>query len=449
MKYISNTPEEQEKMLSDIGVEEITDLFSAIPDSIKLDKPLELPDPISELEMMNLVNERASRNTDLTEADSYLGAGAYDHYIPSIIDHMVLRSEFYTAYTPYQAELSQGTLQAIYEYQSMIAELTGMGIVNASLLDGGSSLGEAVLMALRHTRLKKVIMPKSIHPSYREIARTYGGPHDAKFEEIDLSGSLTDLNQLEESLDDETAAVIIQYPNFYGSVDDMKKIADMIENQKKTLFIVVANPIALGMLNAPGEFNADIVIGEGQPLGNGVNYGGPYLGYMAIRDDRRLLRQMPGRLVGKTEDVEGQEGFVMTMQTREQHIRREKATSNICTNESLNALMATIYMATMGKKGIEEVAYQSFNKTRYLKGRLEGISGLEVVNGDNHFHEIWVKTEKPASEVFSELYDKCILAGVDLSQFDEEEGLLICVTEKKTREDLDKFVSAMEVAVNE
>lgn len=449
MKYISNTPQEQEKMLSDIGVEEITDLFSAIPDNIKLDKPLELPDPISEMEMMDLVNERASRNTDLTEADSYLGAGAYDHYIPSIIDHLVLRSEFYTAYTPYQAELSQGTLQAIYEYQSMIAELTGMGIANASLLDGGSALGEAVLMALRHTRLKKVIMPKSIHPTYREIARTYAGPHDAEFDEIDLAGSITDIKQLEESIDDQTAAVIIQYPNFYGSVEDMKNISEMIENQKKTLFIVVANPIALGMLTSPGEFNADIVIGEGQPLGNGVNYGGPYLGYMAIRDDRSLLRQMPGRLVGKTEDVEGKEGFVMTMQTREQHIRREKATSNICTNESLNALMATIYMATMGKKGIEEVAYQSFNKTRYLKGKLEEISGLEVVNGDNHFHEIWVKTDKPVSEVFSELYDKCILAGVDLSQFDEEEGLLICVTEKKTREDLDKFVAAMEVAVNE
>ncbi|MGM0414224.1 MAG: aminomethyl-transferring glycine dehydrogenase subunit GcvPA [Bacillota bacterium] len=449
MKYISNTPQEQEKMLSDIGVEEITDLFSAIPDNIKLDKPLELPDPISEMEMMDLVNERASRNTDLTEADSYLGAGAYDHYIPSIIDHLVLRSEFYTAYTPYQAELSQGTLQAIYEYQSMIAELTGMGIANASLLDGGSALGEAVLMALRHTRLKKVIMPKSIHPTYREIARTYAGPHDAEFDEVDLAGSITDIKQLEESIDDQTAAVIIQYPNFYGSVEDMKNISEMIKNQKKTLFIVVANPIALGMLTSPGEFNADIVIGEGQPLGNGVNYGGPYLGYMAIRDDRSLLRQMPGRLVGKTEDVEGKEGFVMTMQTREQHIRREKATSNICTNESLNALMATIYMATMGKKGIEEVAYQSFNKTRYLKGKLEEISGLEVVNGDNHFHEIWVKTEKPVSEVFSELYDKCILAGVDLSQFDEEEGLLICVTEKKTREDLDKFVAAMEVAVNE
>lgn len=449
MKYISNTPQEQEKMLSDIGVEEITDLFSAIPDNIKLDKPLELPDPISEMEMMDLVNERASRNTDLTEADSYLGAGAYDHYIPSIIDHLVLRSEFYTAYTPYQAELSQGTLQAIYEYQSMIAELTGMGIANASLLDGGSALGEAVLMALRHTRLKKVIMPKSIHPTYREIARTYAGPHDAEFDEVDLAGSITDIKQLEESIDDQTAAVIIQYPNFYGSVEDMKNISEMIKNQKKTLFIVVANPIALGMLTSPGEFNADIVIGEGQPLGNGVNYGGPYLGYMAIRDDRSLLRQMPGRLVGKTEDVEGKEGFVMTMQTREQHIRREKATSNICTNESLNALMATIYMATMGKKGIEEVAYQSFNKTRYLKGKLEEISGLEVVNGDNHFHEIWVKTDKPVSEVFSELYDKCILAGVDLSQFDEEEGLLICVTEKKTREDLDKFVAAMEVAVNE
>ncbi|MGM0420018.1 MAG: aminomethyl-transferring glycine dehydrogenase subunit GcvPA [Bacillota bacterium] len=448
MRYISNTPSEQEEMLAAIGVEEISELFSAIPNNIKLDRPLEVPGPLSELEIMDLVNKKAAMNTDLTHADSYLGAGAYDHYLPSIIDHMALRSEFYTAYTPYQAELSQGTLQAIYEYQSMISELTGMGISNASLLDGGSAMGEAALMALRITRLKKLIMPKTIHPSYREIAKTYGHPHGAKFAEIDLVGSLTDLDKLEEELDDETAAVIIQYPNFYGSVEDMQRIADLVGQYKKALLIVVANPIALGMLTPPGEFGADIVVGEGQPLGNVINYGGPYLGYMAIKDDRKILRQMPGRLVGKTEDVDGNEGFVMTMQTREQHIRREKATSNICTNESLNALMATIYMAAMGKKGLQEVASQCFNKTRYLKDQLEDISGIEVVNGDNHFHEIWVKTEKPAAEIFAELYDKQILAGVDLSQFDEEEGLLICVTEKKSREKLDELISAMEVAVN-
>ncbi len=452
MKYISNTPPEQKKMLQEIGVEEISDLFQAIPENIRFDRPFDIPEALSELELMELVQEKAAKNLDLSKFDSYLGAGSYVHYIPSIIDHLILRSEFYTAYTPYQAELSQGTLQAMYEYQSMICELTGMGISNASLLDGASALGEAVIMARRHTRNSRVILPKTVHPAYRNVARTYGEPHGVEFLNVPLQGSQLNLDSLAEELDDDTAALVVQYPNFYGSLEEMEKIAELLENLKKTLLIVVANPIALGLLNPPGEFGADIVVGEGQPLGNGVNYGGPNLGYMAIKDDRRMLRQLPGRLVGKTEDVEGETGYVMTMQTREQHIRREKATSNICTNQALNALMAAIYLATMGKKGIQEVANQCYQKTRYLRARLAEIEGVEVVNQDNHFNEFWLKIDRPETsleEVEQKMCEKDILPGVNLAEMTDQKGLLVCVTEKKTRQDLDNYVRSLEVVLND
>ncbi len=449
MRYISNTPEEQEEMLSAVNVEEISELFSIIPDEVMMDEPLELPEGMSEMELVEMVQEKADRNVSLNEVDSYLGAGAYDHFLPSIIDHLVLRQEFYTAYTPYQAELSQGTLQSMYEYQSMICELTGMDVSNASLLDGGSAVGEAVLMASRLTRSNKVIMTETIHPSYREVARTYGEPKDIKFEMIAREkGAAADFAGLEEKLDDDTAAVVVQYPNFYGAIEDMQEVSRLVDEHSDAELIVIANPIALGLLTPPGEFGADIVVGEGQPLGNMVNYGGPYLGYLATRDGRSYIRNIPGRMSGKTTDEDGKEGFVMFMQTREQHIKRERATSNICTNENLNALMATIYMAAMGKQGLRDVAQHCYQKTRYLKDKLEEIDGLEVVNGDNHFHEFWLKTDRPAREIEKGMIEKGILPGVDLGQFGEVEGLLVNVTEKKFREDLDNYVSTMEVVLN-
>ena len=452
MKYISNTPAEQKQMLQEIGVEEISDLFQAIPDNIKFDRSFNLPEALSELELRELVKEKAAKNLDLSNFDSYLGAGSYDHYIPAIIDHLILRSEFYTAYTPYQAELSQGTLQAMYEYQSMICELTGMGISNASLLDGASALGEAVIMARRHTRNSRVLLPKTLHPAYANVARTYGEPHGLDFVDLPLEGGQLKLKSLENELDEETAAVVVQYPNFFGSLEEMKKIAELLEDYSKALLIVAANPIALGLLTPPGDFGADIVVGEGQPLGNTVNYGGPNLGYMAIKDDRRLLRQLPGRLVGKTEDVEGETGYVMTMQTREQHIRREKATSNICTNQALNALMGSIYMATMGKEGLQEVANQCYQKTRYLIARLTELEDVEVVNQDNHFNEFWLKVDRPGTsleEIEQKMCERDILAGVNLAELTDQEGLLVCVTEKKTRQDLDNYVKSLEVVLND
>jgi len=448
MDYVSNTPQERKKMLDEIGVENIETLFSALPEKLRFNKELNLPSGISELELLDLVKKKAKKNNSLDEKTSFLGAGAYDHFIPSIIDHLVSRSEFYTAYTPYQAELSQGTLEAIYEYQSMIAELTGMEVANGSMLDGGSSLAEAVLMAARISRNNNIIMSKGVHPNYREITKTYTKAKSIDLNNIGLKNAKTSIENIKEKLNDDTAAVVIQYPNFYGTIEDLKEIGELLEN-KKALFIVVANPIALGILEAPGNLGADIVVGEGQSLGNSISYGGPYLGYMAINNNRKHLRQLPGHLAGATEDKDGNKGFVLTLQTREQHIRREKAPSNICSNESLNALISAIYMATMGKKGIREVGYQSTQKAHYFADKIDKIKGFEVVNKDNFFHEFWVKTPLEVSEIKKIMNKNGILAGIDLARFNEEKGLLICVTEKRKKEEIDKYLKELEVLADE
>ncbi len=447
MDYISNTLQDREEMLKTIGVSNVQELFKAIPDQVILGREMNIPEGLSELELLRIIKEKASKNISLDKVISFLGGGAYDHYIPSIIDHLISRSEFYTAYTPYQAELSQGTLQAIYEYQSMICELTGMDIANASLLDGGSATGEAVLMAGRITRRKKILLSRGVHPSYREVAKTYGKNQDLELKEIPLKGTITDYEKLAEMVDDDTGAVVIQYPNFFGSIEEFEKIQEIVSPLKKTLLIVVANPIALGILKSPADYEADIVIGEGQVLGNTISYGGPYLGYMAIKE--KYLRQMPGRIVGATEDAGGKRGYVMTLQTREQHIRREKATSNICSNEALNALISTIYMSVMGKKGIQEVAEQSLKKAHYLANKISQLKGFEVLNLDNFFHEFLIKTPLPAKEINKRLLQQGIAGGLDISVMDYPfEGLLVCVTEKRTRVELDKYFEALEVIIN-
>lgn len=444
MDYVSNTPQEREYMLKEIGVEAVEEIFDSIPEEIKLKRELAVEEGMSELELKRHLQQISEVNNSLKDYTSFLGAGAYDHYIPGIIDHLISRQEFYTAYTPYQAELSQGTLQIIYEYQSMISELTGMDIANASLLDGGSAMGEAILMAARISRNKKILMSSAVHPSYREVAKTYGGPQDLEFVEISLDGSTTDLSELETNLDDDTAVIVVQYPNFYGSIEEMEQIQKLKEEYKKVLLLVVANPIALGTLTPPGQFNADIVVGEGQSLGNTLYYGGPYLGYLACKNDRKFIRQMPGRIAGATDDAEGNRGYVLTLQTREQHIRRERATSNMCTNEALNATISTIYMATMGKQGLKEVAEQSFTKAHYLAEKIDELDKFTVVNIDNYFHEFWIKAKLPVSKVLSELKENKILGGLDLSRFGEEEGILVSVTEKRTKEELDRLVQILE-----
>ncbi|MFO7814917.1 MAG: aminomethyl-transferring glycine dehydrogenase subunit GcvPA [Halanaerobiales bacterium] len=444
MDYVSNTSRERNYMLKEIGVEAVEEIFSSIPEDVKLERELDVSGGMSEIELKNHVKEISAKNYSLEEYTSFLGAGAYDHYIPSIIDHIISRQEFYTAYTPYQAELSQGTLQAIYEYQSMISELTGMDIANASLLDGGSATAESVLMASRISRNNKVLMSSAVHPAYREVSKTYGIPKNLEFVEVGLKESVTDLDELENQLDDEVAAIVVQYPNFYGSIEDLEKIEEIKNQYKKVLLIIVANPIALGTLAPPSEFGADIVAGEGQSLGNTINYGGPYLGYLACKEDRKFIRQIPGRIAGATEDAEGKRGYVLTLQTREQHIRREKATSNICTNEALNSTISTIYMATMGKKGLKEVANQSFKKAHYLAKKIDQLNEFEVVNIDNFFHEFWVKTKKPIDILLSKLKDHNILGGINLERFNEEKGLLLSVTEKRTKDELDELVELLE-----
>lgn len=444
MDYISNTAAEKEKMLKEIGIKTVEDLFQMIPSEVAAEDELKIDEGISELELMDLAKKLASENKSLEELNSFLGAGSYDHYVPGVIDALISRSEFYTAYTPYQAELSQGTLEAIYEYQSMISELTGLGIANASMLDGGSAAAEAVTMGARISRNSKIILPDTINPAYREVIKSYGAGPNLEFVDLKAEKERIDPEEIEAELDDDTAAVIVQYPNFYGSIEKMEKIAELVQQQKKTVFIVIANPLLLGMLRAPGDFGADIVVGEAQNLGSGVNYGGPNLGFMACRDDRRMLRQLPGRIVGKTRDVEGKEGFVLTLQTREQHIRRGKATSNICTNEALNALMATIYLAVMGKEGVKEAAYQSYQKAHYLADKLDQISGFEVANKDNFVNEFVLKTEKDSEKIIEKMLEYDILPGYDLQKAGKD-GLLICVTEKKSKEEMDKFIEKMEV----
>ncbi|MCC3144712.1 aminomethyl-transferring glycine dehydrogenase subunit GcvPA [Halanaerobium sp. Z-7514] len=444
MDYISNTAAEQDEMLKEIGVKAVEELFAMIPEEISLDCELDVEAGISEMELMDLAKEAAAKNKSLEEMTSFLGAGAYDHYVPSIIDHLISRSEFYTAYTPYQAELSQGTLEAMYEYQSMIAELTGMGIANASMLDGGSAAAEAVTMASRISRKKKVILTETIHPAYKEVIKCYGKGHQLEFLELKSNSEIMDPAVIKENIDQETGVLVVQYPNFFGSLEKMEEIAKIKKEHKKLIFVVIANPVLLGLLKAPAEFGADIVVGEGQGLGNGLNYGGPYLGFMACKDERIMLRQLPGRIVGKTTDVDGKEGFVLTMQTREQHIRREKATSNICTNEALNALMATIYLATMGKKGLAEVAEQSYHKAHYLAEKIDQLADFEVSNKENFFHEFLVKSSKDIKEIKAKLLEEDIIAGYDLDKAGKK-GLLVCVTEKISKADMDNFVEKLEV----
>ncbi|MFP4662519.1 MAG: aminomethyl-transferring glycine dehydrogenase subunit GcvPA [Halanaerobiales bacterium] len=447
MSYISNTPQEKEEMLKTIGVNSIEELFSAVPEDVLFEGELNIPDGLSELELLRDIKKKATRNISLGNMNSFLGAGAYDHYIPSIIDHIISRSEFYTAYTPYQAELSQGSLQAIYEYQSMICQLTGMEVANASLLDGASATGEAILMASRITRKKNIILSKSIHPAYRDVAISYGKQQGLSFSEIEGDNTRTDLDILERELNQNTAAVVIQYPNFFGSIEDIIKIKEMVSNYKRTLLVSIVNPIAMALLRTPGELGADIVIGEGQPLGNAVNYGGPYLGFMACKE--KYLRQMPGRIVGATTDAAGDKGYVMTLQTREQHIRRERATSNICTNEALNALIATIYLAVMGKNGLREVAEHCLKKTHYLADMLNSLPGCNVLNEGDYFHEFLLEVPEDSELVYDKLKAKGILPGVRVQKMGyDDNGLLICVTEKKSRSELEQFVTALEEVID-
>ena len=438
MTFVPNTDEERREMLNTIGVNSFSEIISNIPEEYQLKEPVNLPPRLSEMEAFKLLEELSNKNITADSHSCFLGGGAYDHFIPSIVDSVLQKPEFKTAYTPYQAEVSQGTLQAMYEYQSMICELTGMPVSNASLYDGGGSLEEACLMSNAKKKKKKFLIAGQINPSYIEVSKTLTyGRHLEYIEVVDEDGTC-DLAKLQSMIDDTVSAVIVQQPNFLGNLEDVREI-EKIAHSVKALFIVVVNPISLGLIEAPGNYNADVVVGEGQVLGIPMNFGGPYLGLFACKQE--FVRKIPGRLSGVTQDLDGKRAFVLTLQTREQQIKRDKATSNICTNQGLFMLAATVYIATMGKQGIKEVAEQSFQKAHYLAHEIAKIPGFKLANDKPFFNEFLIDTPVDAKQIVDEGADNGILPGLNISRFlNNKQGLLIAVTEKRSKADLDKFV---------
>ncbi|HHO5474656.1 TPA: aminomethyl-transferring glycine dehydrogenase subunit GcvPA [Staphylococcus aureus] len=437
-RYIPLTEKDKQEMLQTIGAKSIGELFGDVPSDILLNRDLNIAEGEAETTLLRRLNRIASKNITKETHTSFLGAGVYDHYAPSVVDAMISRSEFYTAYTPYQPEISQGELQAIFEFQTLICELTDMDVANSSMYDGMTSFAEACILAFSQTKKNKIVVSKGLHYQALQVLHTYAKTRK-EFEvvEIDLDGTVTDLKKLEAAVDDETAAVAVQYPNFYGSIEDLEKIHSFIED-KKALFIVYANPLALGLLTPPGSFGADIVVGDTQPFGIPFQFGGPHCGYFATT--KKLMRKVPGRLVGQTQDDEGNRGFVLTLQAREQHIRRDKATSNICSNQALNALASSIAMSALGKQGIYDIAVQNIEHANYAKQQFIK-KGFEVLDGTS-FNEFVVKFDKPIQQVNEELVKYNIIGGFDLGVVSDgfKNHMLIAVTELRTKDEIDTFV---------
>jgi len=429
-------------MLAEIGVSSIEELFADVPEEVRFPE-LKLPKPLSEPEILKELRAMSERNADLDHYACFLGAGAYNHFVPSVVNHVIGRSEFYTAYTPYQPELSQGTLQTIFEYQTMICALTGMEVANASHYDGATALAEAALVAVRISRgkRKKVIISPAVHPEYRQTLRTYTRGTDILVAgDEDLTRELDDLKAM---LDEDTACLIVQNPNFFGQLEEVDGLADAV-HEAGALLIVAVDPISLGLFRPPGEYGADIVVGEGQSLGNAISFGGPYLGIFACLD--KYKRRMPGRLVGETVDVEGKRGYVLTLTPREQHIRREKATSNICTNEALCALAAGAYLAAMGKTGLRKVAELCYHKAHYAAQRIAAIPGFELRDDKPFFKEFVVRCPKPPADINRQLLQRKIIGGYELGKAYPHlaDCMLFCVTEMNTREEIDRLVEALQ-----
>lgn len=437
-RYIPLTEKDKQEMLQTIGAKSIGELFGDVPSDILLNRDLNIAEGEAETTLLRRLNRIASKNITKETHTSFLGAGVYDHYAPSVVDAMISRSEFYTAYTPYQPEISQGELQAIFEFQTLICELTDMDVANSSMYDGMTSFAEACILAFSQTKKNKIVVSKGLHYQALQVLHTYAKTRK-EFEvvEIDLDGTVTDLKKLEAAVGDETAAVAVQYPNFYGSIEDLEKIQSFIED-KKVLFIVYANPLALGLLTPPGSFGADIVVGDTQPFGIPAQFGGPHCGYFATT--KKLMRKVPGRLVGQTQDDEGNRGFVLTLQAREQHIRRDKATSNICSNQALNALASSIAMSALGKQGIYDIAVQNIEHANYAKQQFIK-KGFEVLDGTS-FNEFVVKFDKPIQQVNEELVKYNIIGGFDLGVVSDDfkNHMLIAVTELRTKDEIDTFV---------
>lgn len=440
MSYIPHTKEQTQQMLKVIGVSSIEELFNDISPSLR-PRSFNVPDGISESQVVSLMHGLALKNA--TNLKSFLGAGFYDHYIPAAVDFIANRSEFYTAYTPYQPECSQGWLQAIYEYQTAICQITGMDCANASLYDGGTAIYEAVMMAIRATGRNRIIMDSGLNMIYRTMLYTYTSNLNIEFVETAVIHGQSCREEIYKHLNDKTAAVILQNPNFFGAIDDHSDIINKAHSFG-ALVIMSVYPVSLGLLKTPGEVGADIATGEGQSLGMPLSFGGPYLGFMACRQS--LVRKMPGRIVGATVDKDGKRGFVLTLQAREQHIRRERATSNICSNEALCALRASIYLSLLGKSGISELAQLNYDKAEYAKDCIGKISGVVVKRSSPTFNEFTVVLNKNADVVVEKMIDKGFAPGFPLGRFYKgmNNYLLIAVTEKKTKEEIDQFAKALE-----
>jgi len=441
VSYIPHTDAERQQMLAQIGVTTIEDLFEAVPSSHRFPR-LDLPKPMSEMEVAAEMLSLSETNDHAQDFAVFRGAGAYHHFIPSAVNHMLLRGEFYTAYTPYQPEISQGTLQATFEYQSMMCALTGMDAANASHYDGATSLAEAVTVAMEVTRnkRKKVILSHAIHPQYREVVRTY---HQGRGIRIVGDRGRSDIDGLMDMLDENTAMLAVQYPNFFGQIDDFTALADAC-HEVGALLVFVTNPMALSIFKSPGELGADIVVGEGQPMGIPLSYGGPYLGFFAIK--QKYVRKIAGRIIGETVDADGERAFVMTLRPREQDIKRERATSNICTNQGLMALSASVYMALMGKNGLQQVGKLNYHKAHYAANEINKLDGYKVDMSKPFFNEFMVSCPRPIDEINAKLTEAGIIGGYDLGQDYShlENHMLVCVTEVNSKDEIDVLVEMLE-----
>jgi glycine dehydrogenase subunit 1 len=440
MSYIPHTDAEREQMLAAIGAKTIEDLFEAVPEAHRF-PALKLPKAFSEMDIAAEMQALSEANDHAGDFAIFRGAGAYHHFVPSVVNHILLRGEFYTAYTPYQPEVSQGTLQAIYEYQSMLCQLTGMDAANASHYDGATSLAEAVTVAQEVARHKRgrIVLSAGIHPQYREVTRTYHQWGKVTFVGDDAVRSAAELGEL---IDDQTAMVAIAYPNYFGQIEDVAALAAKA-HEKGALLVVVANPMALALLKSPGELGADIVVGEGQPLGIPLSYGGPYIGFFACREE--YVRRIAGRIVGETVDKQGRRAFVMTLRPREQDIRREKATSNICTNQGLMALAATVYLSLMGKNGLRHAAELCYHKAHYLADQLDDLIGYRVDRSLPFFNELVVKCPRSVDHLNAALSRRGIIGGIDLGKDYPamQDHMLLCVTELNRKREIDTLVEVL------
>lgn len=446
-RYLPMTDQDQADMLAAVGAETIEDLFADIPKAVRYDGVLPMSERLGEPELLKHMRSLSDRNADFERYTSFLGAGLYDHHIPVVINHVISRSEFYTAYTPYQPEISQGELQAIFEFQSYICELTGMKVANASMYDGSTALAEAAALASGATKRKKIVISRAVHPEAREIVLTSAHGLDLEVVEVGIVNGVTDQEALAAAITEDTAAVLLQSPNFFGCIEDVKSIEPMV-HEKKALLVLSVNPLSLGLLESPGVLGADIVVGDAQPLGIPASLGGPTCGFFAVSEP--LMRRIPGRIVGQTVDQDGKRGFVLTLQAREQHIRREKATSNICSNQALLALCASVYMSTLGKAGMQEAALLNVRKSHYAAERAAQGS-LSLAFSSPFFNEFVVKLPEGTNikELNSKLLGAGYIGGYDLgASYPELQGcMLIAVTERRTKEEIDQFIGELEAIV--